>query len=136
MRLAYLVINNKRTEVDLEFKKPPRVRVSEHQTTWYFQDYTFRVGECDERLFFNNLWVGPVGVFDLDKPGHLPKLFKGAQAHLRILLGQQIKQAVAEHVPLEALSPHLSQLGGTRKTPVGTAIYEVFFKGDTPVNFQ
>jgi len=135
MRLVYLVINNERTEVNLEFKKPARVRVSEHQTTWYFQNFTFRVGECDERLFYNRTWTGPIGVFDLDMPGHLQKLFKGSQAHLKLLLGKQIKLAVVEHVPLEALSPHLPQQGGTVKTPVGAAIHQVFFDGDRTVDF-
>jgi len=126
MRLVYLIRDNEKTEVDLVFNKPVGVRVSKNATTWYYRCFSYRVGEDDRRLLYSDGWTGPIGVFDLDKPGHLKTLFGMFQSHLRSMLEHQILLAVGEHTPVELPNkPPPSGPGGHHRTPVGSAIVKV-----------
>ncbi len=137
-KLAYVV----RTENDVIIteEQPKEIQFFPGKKDWFFKNdpsWRFSVGEHDHHqlLYTDNPWIGPIGVYDISKPGHVLVMMRQVKAHLNYIKYRHVMNLVAKISPVKAVREmvgHELITAGpeTDWTEIGQAIRDGFGASD------
>jgi len=126
MRLIYLIRNVEKALVDIEMRVPEGVKVPKGGITWWYHDHPFHIGELCIYASDRN-FSGPIGVYDVDKPGQLRKLLEAFQAEDNHAKLHKLLAVLDQHGLLEKknLSPPHGP-GGMERTHLARELMRMF----------
>ena len=68
---------------------------------WAFRSFSMRLGQA-VTLYTDDVWVGPIGLYDVSDQGHIISMFEDAGAHALSLLRRRVERSIFEIMGREA----------------------------------